>query len=143
MENMREVEINGVKFEVDMRCAKQINTYRVGDRVKVLVKIFNSYASRPGVIVGFDDFKKLPTIIVLYLEDNYGSADLKFVYMNATSEDIEICPDTNELNLELNKARVIEKLDNEVQKKRLELEDLERKKEYFLTKFGVYFGESE
>lgn len=35
------VEINGIKMEVDMRHAKTIDTYKIGDRVKVLVKQYS------------------------------------------------------------------------------------------------------
>jgi hypothetical protein len=34
-ENKRIVEIDGVKIEVDLRSAKRIDTFRVGDNVKV------------------------------------------------------------------------------------------------------------
>ena len=32
------VEINGVKFEVDMSSAKIISEYKIGDKINVLVK---------------------------------------------------------------------------------------------------------
>ena len=35
---MRVIEINGIKVEVDLRTAKQINQYKVGDNVKLLIK---------------------------------------------------------------------------------------------------------
>lgn len=34
----RIIEIDGVKIEVDLRTAKRIDTYRVGDNVKILNK---------------------------------------------------------------------------------------------------------
>ena len=36
MEEKRIVEIDGVKIEVDLRTAKRIDTFAVGDNVKVL-----------------------------------------------------------------------------------------------------------
>lgn len=41
MEERRIVEINGVKIEVDMRTAKRVDSFRVGDNVKVLDKDYN------------------------------------------------------------------------------------------------------
>ena len=36
MEEKRLVEINGIKMEVDMRSARRVDTFKVGDNVKVL-----------------------------------------------------------------------------------------------------------
>ena len=36
MDNKKIVEVNGIKLEVDMRYAKRIDEFRVGDTVKVL-----------------------------------------------------------------------------------------------------------
>ncbi|MHC4294732.1 MAG: hypothetical protein ACYSTL_04025, partial [Planctomycetota bacterium] len=54
-DQIRVVEINGVKLEVDLRHAKVIDQFRVGDRVKVLKKKYEKvYESHPGAIIGFD-----------------------------------------------------------------------------------------
>lgn len=56
------VEINGIKLEVDLRTAKRVEEYKVGDMVKVLKKEYgDSYKSYAGMIVGFDAFVALPT----------------------------------------------------------------------------------
>lgn len=75
------IEIGGVKLELDMRTGKttQIDTFKVGDNVKVLIKEYDSYKSYAGVIVGFDNFKERPTIIVAYLKMGYSEADIKFI----------------------------------------------------------------
>lgn len=67
-QNKRVIEINGVKLEVDMRYAKRVDELRVGSKVKVLNKEYSSYKVYPGVIVGFEEFDNLPTIVVAYLE---------------------------------------------------------------------------
>ena len=38
MEEKRIVEIDGVKIEVDLRTAKRVDSYKVGDNVKILEK---------------------------------------------------------------------------------------------------------
>lgn len=90
MSNIQQVEINGVKFEIKLDNAKKIETFQKGSRVKLLKKIYGgTFVSCPGIIVGFDDFKNLPTIIIMYL-DEY-SHEISFEYMNNQSKDVELC----------------------------------------------------
>lgn len=137
------IEINGVKLEVDMRTARKIESYRIGDRVKVLVKEYSSYKPYPGVIVAFDMFRKLPTITVAYLDIGYSGTEVKFVYINGTEKDDESRPELAPYNddIHVDKADVIERLDKEIDKKKEEIVDLERKKAYFLKNFNKYFEE--
>lgn len=83
------IEINGVKLEVDLREATVIENYKVGQSVKVLYKQYSSYESQPGVIIGFSNYKMLPTIEILTCDY---SGEVKFRAYNAESKDIEIAP---------------------------------------------------
>jgi len=138
-EQKRIIEINGIKMEVDMRNVKVLEHYKVGDPVKVLKKEYQNYKSYPGMIIGFDDFKNLPTIIVAYLDVSYSEATLKFIYLNSQSEDVEICP-TLKNDMPLTQGNIIEMFDRKIVVKEQELKDLESQKKYFLDQFGVYFG---
>lgn len=89
MENKTIIEINGIKMEVDLRQAKVIENYKIGDNVRLLVKEYDGYKVFPAVIVSFDAFTKLPTIVVAYLEMGYQTADLKFAYINSESAKTE------------------------------------------------------
>lgn len=129
------IEINGVKLEVDLSEAKVISNYKIGDKVKVLVKKYSSYENYPGILVGFDRFAKLPTIIIAYLE---AQENIKFLNFNGQSEDVEICP-MNEKELPCTKARVLEMMDRRITKAEEELADLQHKKQFFLNEFGKYF----
>lgn len=139
MENKRIIEINGVKLEVDLRYAKTIEAYRIGQKVKVLIKEYtDSYKSYPGVIVGFDNFVERPTIVIAYVQVTGYDSNIKIVYLNKDSKDIEITPMivdevafTREDGLKLFQAQI--------DKKKGEVEELEMKKSYFLEKFGEYF----
>jgi len=134
----RIVEINGVRLEVDLSTARVVENYKIGDKVKVLIKKYNSYQSYPGVIIGFDPFEKLPTIAIAYLVVEYTSATLSFVYLNSSTEDSEICPALDgELLLE--KSHVIELMDREIAKAEYSVSDLQAKKTYLLERFGQYF----
>lgn len=136
-------EINGVKIEADLREANVIESFKVGDRVKVLRKEYSdSWKVYFGIIIGFDQFKELPTIIVAYMDlDSYSSADLKYAYINKLSKDIEITH-TNEHELVFSKGDVTEKFDKQISSKEREVKDLQEKKNYFLKYFNKYFEET-
>lgn len=138
MEDKRIIEINGVKMEVDLRHAKVIDSFKVGDTVKVLTKNYSGYTSHVGMIVGFDEFEKLPTIIVAYLKLEYSSSAIEFVYYNAEAKDVEICK-INDWDIPYSKQQIIDKMDREIDKKEEELRELNSKKSLFLSMFGKYF----
>jgi len=135
------VEINGVKFEVDMSSAKIISEYKIGDKVNVLIKEYSEKIVCPGIIVGFDNFKDLPTITVAYLKIGYNEATIKFVYFNSDSKEVDIAP-CRESDLIFNKSDIITKMDREIAAKEKEVEDLIRKKNYFLDNFTKHFEDA-
>jgi hypothetical protein len=133
------IEINGIKMEVDLRYAKKIENYKVGDNIKVLTRDYDSspYRSHPGVIIGFDDFEKLPTIIVCYCETGY-RAEVKFAYLNTESKNIEICH-MNEHEKILDKGKVTDHLDDLIRSKQNEVDEMVRKRNFFQEKYNEYF----
>lgn len=135
------VEINGVKFEVDMDSAKRIDTFKVGDSVRLLIKSYQSHEILDGVITGFYAFKELPTIQVAYFEDNYGSTPtIKFQSINAETKGLEIMPALPHEN-QLDRDAVVESLDNEIEKKKQETNDLKAKRDWFIKNFASKFGD--
>lgn len=137
-ENRKIVEINGVKMEVDMRTAKRIDTYRVGDNVKVLDKVYsNNYTVKPGIIVDFAEFSELPTIVIAVFEEGSwcSSPSIKFIHYNANcSDNYEIVLSSDD-EIKVSKEGVIEKFEREIQKKKNEWQDLENQLEYFKKHF--------
>jgi len=140
--NIKIIEINGIKMEVDMRTVKVVSNYKIGSKVKVLKKTGynNEMMSYPGIIVGFDNFEKLPTIIISYLEVGYQTADVKFLYFNSELKDTEICP-MNENDIPFNSVDVEKIMSNTIVLKRKELTELQNKRDYFINNFNKYFGE--
>lgn len=139
METKHIVEINGIKMEVDFREATTINSYKIGDNIKVLKKQYSdSWVSYPGVIVGFDEFPARPTIIIAYLKLDYAIATIEWCYLNSESKDIEICLAKDGM-IPIEKARVLELLDRQVLEFETKIQDLKVKKEYFLNNFNRYF----
>lgn len=142
----RVVEINGTKFEVDLRNAKVVDELRVGSKVKVMIDAgYNShdYKVYPGVVAGFEEFKAMPTIVIVYLEVSYSEAKIKFLHYNEKTEKTEVIPSYDDTDLMINKGDVLSKMDNEILKKEEELDDLNRRKNYFLNHFNKYFSEIE
>lgn len=143
MENSKRiVEIDGVKIEVDLRTAKKVEHFKVGDNVRVLVPSYGkNYKVHPGVIVGFDNFERLPTICVAYLVVEYNSAKIEFAYINSVEKDekVEIAPAHDMHELHFQKADVLSQMEKMAEAKREEVRDIERKMAYFNTYFGRYF----
>ncbi len=140
MSEIKIVEIGGVKMEIDMRHARVIDNYKVGDCVKVLKKDYSDYKAFAGVIIGFDDFKQLPTITVAYVDVSYNSAELKFAHINAQSKDIEIVH-VNPAEMVIDRTSVLKHFEREIVKKQLEVTDLENKRDYMLANMHKYFHE--
>lgn len=138
------IEINGVKMEVDLRYAKRIEHITVGSRVKVLRKKYSdSYEVLHGVVIGFEPFKALPTIVICVANVEYQEAKIEFVYYNAKSEGIEVVVACNEDVAALDKNDFLAKCDREIFKKQNEIAELENRKSYFLAKFNTYWQEIE
>lgn len=137
-ENTKIVEINGVKMQIDLRQAKVISEYKVGDNIKVLIKGYSDYKSYVGTIIGFDEFKNTPTIVLAYLKVEYNSAEIVIVCYNDKTEGIEITT-LNDWDWPLTKSEVIENFQKEEKKKEVELQEIKNKQIMFEKLFGKYF----
>lgn len=137
-ENVKIIEINGVKMEVDLRHAKKIEHYKVGDRVKVLKKEYQSWTEHYGVIVDFAAFGNRPTIEILCVKPHGYSSDMSFVSFNKETSDIEIAP-LNYLDEVFAKENVVERFNREIEKQETELHAIMKKKELFLRHFAKFF----
>ena len=142
-ETSRIVEIGGVKVEVDLRTAKQIEHFRIGDKCKVLTcEQYRSpkFKVHQGVIVEFADFKTMPTIVVCYLTEG-SKPDLEFAYINSESKGCELAVSNNDVLVD--KAEIVGRLNREIRTKLAEVGDLRAKRDYFMKRFGVLFGNEE
>jgi len=136
------IEVNGVKLEVDLRHARVVHeNLHVGSKVKVLAKGgYGGPVVHPGVVVGFEPFRELPTIIVAYLDISYAKAELNFAYINEKSADKwDLVPAVDD-EIPVNRADVLAVFDREILKRQEEIRDFERRKEYFMRNFNVYFN---
>lgn len=140
----RTIEINGVKFDIDLRHAVRVDRLRIGDRVKVLIKSYgDSYAVYHGVIVAFEPFAMLPTIVVAYMDLSYTSCELKFLSYNAKTEGTEVVAATDDDALAMDKGRILDTFDANIERAEREIEQIQERKRYFLKNFSRYWGEIE
>lgn len=142
-ENKRIIEIDGVKVEIDLRTAKRVDSFKVGDNIKILDKEYNSYKVKPGIIVDFAEFQELPTIVIAVFDEGSWSStpNISFIYYNKnTSNKVEIVS-CSEDEIKVSKEGVIERFEREIQKKKNEYEDLKNKLEYFKTHFLKVYKE--
>jgi len=137
-ENKRIIEINGVKLEVDLTTARRIDEFKVGDTVKVLDNRNERNEVKTGVITDFANFKDLPTIIVaMYKIGNYwDKPTIEFIPYNNDTEGIEIVGVSAE-ELIVSRETITQKFDDEIAKKRDELNDLIIKRDTFVKYFGA------
>jgi hypothetical protein len=135
------IEVNGVKMEIDLRHAQIVHqNIKVATKVKILAKsTYETATVYPGVVVGFEPFKDLPTIIVAYLNQSYSSAELKFAYINAKSSDKwDIVPSVDD-ELPIDRADVLGVFERQIQQKQNEIRDIEGKRDFFLKHFNEFF----
>lgn len=142
---MTTIEINGIKMEVDLRQARRIENFRVGDPVKILLT-GSSYSSpevHAGVIVDFEAFEKLPTIVVAYVKMGYGSGGIELAYINEKSADkYELVASSSDNLLAVDRGEVLNHLQRQILAKEAELAELTARRDYFNQKFGVYFKDA-
>lgn len=141
---IREMEINGIKFEVDMRTLKRIDTFKVGDNVKILDKRYSSNKILNGVIVEFLNFKDKPTMQVAYFNDDPFSSSglIEFITINKETKNYEIIP-SSEHEFSLSKTRFIDLINAEIESAAEKYNDLVRKKDWFIKNYQKHFENNE
>jgi len=136
----RIVEINGIKVEVDLRTAKRVDNFKVGDAVKILIKEYSdTFKTHSGVIVGFDEFQNRPTIVVAYIQSGYSTTELKFAYINKDSKEMEIAP-LQDFETKISYNEIQNQFDKKIADKKIEVDKLIAEKEWFNQNYKKYFG---
>lgn len=133
------VEINGVKLEVDLRTAKRVDVLRVGDKVKLLKKgsQYDSTKVYPGVIIGFEPFKSMPTILVAALVSEYASFDIKVIPITSETKDYEMVVSIDDELLD--KQNALDFFYTKENKLMAEVNELREKRKYFERNFAKYW----
>jgi hypothetical protein len=106
------------------------------------MKDYSGYKTSPGVIVGIDVFKKLPTIVIAYMPSVLkwdSNANIEFAYLNALSTDLEICPMCEDDVLP-NRETIVMAFDRAIADGECKMSALRAKKEFFLRQYGSAFS---
>lgn len=137
----RIIEINGIKMEVDMRTAKKVDNFKVGDPVKVLdmSMSYTSPVQKAGVIVGFAEFKKSPAIEIMVLKDEYDGVNFEFITIATHTDSKYEMIHYNSYESLFTQSNILDKFNRLIEKKELEVEELKRKKKYYIDDFHKAF----
>jgi len=140
MDTKQIIEVNGVKLEVDLRTARRVEELQVGSRVKVLIKEAYSTTTKvhPGVVVGFEPFKSLPTIIIAYVMSEYNDVGLKTVSYNSATENVEIVASIDD-DFSVSKSEVLGWFRRERQKLDEKRAEIDAKEAFFLDRFKAFW----
>lgn len=139
-ENKQIIEVNGVKLEVDMRYARRVEELRIGSPVKVLHKKgYEGFKVSPGVIIGFEPFADLPTILVAYVDDSWSSVDVKVISINSKQTDYDIVASVDP-DFAVDKNQIISRFERQIATKEREIADIREKMAYFETNFKAFWA---
>lgn len=133
------IEIGGVKLEVDLRTAKRIDTLQVGSKVKVLQKktAYGEPKIFPGVVIGFEPFPDLPTILIAYLEIEWQAVNLRFLSLNGNTESHQVIASVDDDKLDRTEVGAL--FDRDEAKAERVLQEIREKRAYFDRHFGAYW----
>ena len=135
----QQIEIRGQKLELDTRVAVRADVIKVGSRVKLLKKEYSSHKVLHGIIIGFEPFKELPTIIVAAVDLGYSDATVSFVYINEKTEDYQMVVALDDDRAALDKEEFCRIIERKITAKQAEIKELEDRKAFFLDKFQTYW----
>lgn len=135
--NIQNFAVGAITLAASRDAAVRAEVLRVGDAVRVMSKpSYGSPKVSTGVIVGFEPFKELPTVIVAYIECDYSKAEMKMLYFNDKATEFEILPAAPDTNIEIEKSRVLDWFDSEEQKALASVDEVRAKRRYFDKYFG-------
>lgn len=135
--NIQNFSVGAVTIAASRDAAIRAELLKVGDPVRVLSNpSYGEPTVSTGVIVGFEPFKELPTIIVAYIEASFSKAEMKMLYFNDKSTGHEILPAAPDTNIEIERSRVLDWFDSEETTALAAVDEVRAKRRYFEKYFG-------
>jgi hypothetical protein len=136
--------VGAVTVAASREAAIRAEVLKIGDPVRVLVKAsYGDPKVHTGVIVGFEPFKELPTVIVAYVETDWSKSELKILAYSDKTTDVELIAAPPNVNIDIERSRVLDYFNSEERKKLAELDELKAKRAYFDRYFGKFFAQIE
>lgn len=133
----RIIEIDGMKVEIDLESARRIDTFHIGDNVRVLDKTGSNTIVRCGIITAFNNFKDEPCITVaVYKDGDYWSPPkIDFIYIHSGMDsEYEIVLASDD-EIRVSGEGVIQRFDSVIWRKQKEADDLKAQRDYFVEYF--------
>jgi hypothetical protein len=141
---LSQIVIGALTIAASRDAAVRAEVLRVGDPVRVLTKpSYGEPKVHTGVIVAFEPFRDQPTVVVAYIESEFSKAELKIVAFNDKTKEIEIIAAPENVNIGIERSRVLDWFNQEERKKLAEIDEIKAKREYFDRYFGRYFTQIE
>ena len=138
--NTQQIEVKGQSFEVQTQAVVR-STIKIGDRLRILKKsTYSDPVVCDGIVIGFEPFKTLPSIVIAYIDDTYSNIDVKFLVWNDSTKDVEITvalDDPFKKNLDHYATRIEQK----ATKLEQEAREVRQKLDYMRSKFGMTSGQ--
>lgn len=134
----RIIEIDGMKVEVDLDTARRIDTFRIGDNVRVLDKTNSSQVKvRNGIITAFNNFKDEPCITVAMFDngDYWTKPSIKFIYIHSGMDNEYEIVLASDDEIKASGEGVVRRFEETIASKQHEVDELKNQLEYFKTYF--------
>lgn len=133
----RIIEIDGMKVEIDLESARRIDTFRIGDNVRVLEKTSNPVKVKNGIITAFNNFKDEPCITVAVFDngDYWTAPSIKFIYIHSGMDNEYEIVLASEDEIKVSGEGVVERFEQKIFQKQQEVNQLREQLEYFKAYF--------
>lgn len=130
MEDMQIIEVGGTKIEIDFSQVRKIETFKIGDTIKIFKKKYSDWKIYPAIITGFAKSEEMAGIEITYLEIDYSTAKLMCDIVTEESKDIVLATITsNEKYMTFD--NVSEMLARDIDKREMELAEAKSKLTFF------------
>lgn len=142
IEKITQFAVGAITVAASREAAVRAEVLKVGDPVRVLTKpSYGDPKVSTGVIVGFEPFKELPTVVVAYIETEWNKSELKILAYSEKTKDVEILAAPEGVNIEIERSRVLDYFNSEERKKLAELDEIKAKRAYFDRYFGKFIAQ--
>lgn len=134
------VRIGNIEMDVAVTSMRSIQTFKVGDPVKLLKKAgsYSSQETMAGVIVSFDNYESAPAIVVLAMTSSYNDVNFQFVTITEMGKEYDMIHYSGYEQL-FTRDNVMRIFDRKVAEMELKINEMKAKRAYFDQHFASAF----
>lgn len=130
MEDKQIIEVGGTKIEIDFAQVRKIETFRIGDTIKIFKKKYSDWKIYPAIITGFAKSEEMSGIEITYLELDYSSARLMCDIVTEESKDIVLAT-ISSTEKYMTFDNIPEMLARDIEKREMELAEAKSRLKFF------------